>query len=275
MQVNQNNQTNYHNTYVTPSMSDMSPTQWEGEVQQGQPGHDVSFWSTGQPQSQSMGVSQSMGSPQGMGASQPMGSPHGMGAPQSTGSHQGMGASRSMGSSQSMGPAQSMGSPQPAGSPQAVGCSPSEDKNQTVSQGQNGLSQTASQSQLLDQLGRGGEARLARWRAALTSQPLDMTNGLSQEAIENPMSREEVLIGGLKGLLSRNLGHYVVATFIVGVQNFVVWRGVLESVGNDYLVIYQPNQDSHVSCDFYSLKFIEFPNSYDTIWNYAPGQEQK
>ena len=107
--------------------------------------------------------------------------------------------------------------------------------------------------------------RLARWQAMISDKPLNMTPPLSQEAIDNPMTQAEVDLGGLKGLLGRNLGHYVVATFVVGVSNFVVWRGILESVGNDYLVIYQPNQDRHVSCDFYSLKFIEFHNSYDSI----------
>jgi len=109
------------------------------------------------------------------------------------------------------------------------------------------------------------EERMARWRNMLSDQPLDMVNPMSQEAIENPMNQAEVALGSLKGLLMRNLGHYVVATFVVGVSDFVVWRGVLESVGNDYLVIYQPNQDRHVSCDFYSLKFIEFHNTFDAV----------
>ena len=109
------------------------------------------------------------------------------------------------------------------------------------------------------------DARLARWRSMLSQRPLNMQNPLNDEAIENPVSQMEVTLGGLKGLLARNLGHYVVATFVVGVSNFVVWRGILESVGNDYLVIYQPNQDRHVSCDFYSLKFIEFHSSYESI----------
>ena len=254
MQVNQNNQTNYHNTYVTPPMSDMSPTQWEGEVQQAQPGHTASFWSTGQPEP--------MGLPQPMNASQSMGAPQTMGSPQTMNSSQTSSSSRSISTPQTMG----------QGSPSCTEQTQSGSGGQPSSQSSS--EQTAAQ-QFMEQFGRGGEARFARWRDALSLKPLDMSNGLTQEAIENPMSREEVLIGGLKGLLSKNLGHYVIATFIVGVQNFVVWRGVLESVGNDYLVIYQPNQDSHVSCDFYSLKFIEFPNSYDTIWNYAPGQEQK
>ena len=272
MQVNQNNQTNYHNTYMTPPM-DMSPTQWEGEVQQAQPGHNASYWSMGQGQPQSMGMPQGMIQP--------------MGLPQSTGSTQTTCTSRTTTTSQSTGAApQTMGMvPQTTGAaPQAMGAAPQTmgmagqpqgAGDKAADQGQDGTNQQTQQIQFMEQFGRGGEARMARWRAALTFKPLDMTNGLSQDAIENPMSREEVFLGGLKGLLSKNLGHYVIATFIVGVQNFVVWRGVLESVGNDYLVIYQPNQDSHVSCDFYSLKFIEFPNSYETIWNYSPGQEQK
>ena len=114
------------------------------------------------------------------------------------------------------------------------------------------------------------EARLGRWRDALSEKPLDLTNPMTQEQIENPMSREEVALGSLKGLLARNLGHYVVATFVVGVSDFVVWRGILHSVGNDYLVIYQPNQDRYITGDFYSLKFIEFHSTYDAILGDTP-----
>jgi len=114
------------------------------------------------------------------------------------------------------------------------------------------------------------QMRLDRWQAMLSTQPLDLSNPMSQDAIENPMSQAEVALGSLKGLLMRNLGHYVVATFVVGVSDFVVWRGILESVGNDYLIIYQPNQDRHISGDFYSLKFIEFHNSYEAIMGDEP-----
>lgn len=87
---------------------------------------------------------------------------------------------------------------------------------------------------------------------------LDMTNPLSPEATENPMTNAEAYQGSIKSLLSRNLGSFVVATFLVGTQGSVVWQGILHTVGNDYIVLYQPDRDRYVSGDLYSLKFVEF-----------------
>lgn len=87
---------------------------------------------------------------------------------------------------------------------------------------------------------------------------LQMSSSLSQDAIEAPVNREEVYQGSLKGLLSQNVGHYIIATFLIGTQSPVSWEGILHSVGNDYLVIYQPDQRRYISGDFYSLKFVEF-----------------
>ena len=64
--------------------------------------------------------------------------------------------------------------------------------------------------------------------------------------------------GSLKALLARNLGYYIVASFLMGTQQAIQWEGILASVGNDYLVIYQPDQGRYVSGDIYALKFVEF-----------------
>lgn len=87
---------------------------------------------------------------------------------------------------------------------------------------------------------------------------LDMTNPLSPEATENPMTNAEAFQGSIKSLLMRNLGSFVVATFLIGSQGSVVWQGILHTVGNDYIVLYQPDRDRFVSGDLYSLKFMEF-----------------
>ncbi len=88
--------------------------------------------------------------------------------------------------------------------------------------------------------------------------PLRLSSGLTPEALESPVNQQEALQGSLKGLLARNLGHYVVATFLIGTQSPVSWEGFLHSVGNDYMVIYQPDQGRYITGDFYSLKFVEF-----------------
>lgn len=84
---------------------------------------------------------------------------------------------------------------------------------------------------------------------------------LQQEGVETipgPAFGREVTNSSVRGLLARNLGYYVVASFLMGTQQAIQWEGILASVGNDYLVIYQPDQNRFVSGDIYSLKFVEF-----------------
>ena len=69
------------------------------------------------------------------------------------------------------------------------------------------------------------------------------------ETIEGPASGREVTNSSVRGLLARNLGYYVVASFLMGTQQAIQWEGILASVGNDYLVIYQPDQNRFVSGD--------------------------
>ena len=103
------------------------------------------------------------------------------------------------------------------------------------------------------------ELRGADFPNATTNRnPLDMNNPMSQEVMENPMSNAEVYQASMKGLLSRNLGYYVVATFQVGSQGTVSVPGILYTVGNDYIVLYQPEQGRYVTGDLYALKFVEF-----------------
>ena len=87
---------------------------------------------------------------------------------------------------------------------------------------------------------------------------LDLQNPLSQEAMGSPMSNSEVYQGSLKSLLSRNLGYYVVAIFQVGTQGTVSVPGILYTVGNDYIILYQPAENRYVMGDLYALKFVEF-----------------
>lgn len=76
--------------------------------------------------------------------------------------------------------------------------------------------------------------------------------------IEGPAGNREVTDSSVRGLLARNLGYYVVASFLMGTQQAIQWEGILASVGNDYIVIYQPDQNRFVSGDIYALKFVEF-----------------
>lgn len=88
-----------------------------------------------------------------------------------------------------------------------------------------------------------------------------MRTDLPEEVIQSPLSAEEAHKGSLKAMLARNVGNYVVATFLVGTQGTVSWEGVLHDVGNDFITIYQPGRERYIVIDIYSLKYIEF---YDT-----------
>lgn len=87
---------------------------------------------------------------------------------------------------------------------------------------------------------------------------LDMQNNLPEDVIESPITNAEVYAGSTKAMLRRNLGNYVVATFLVGTQNTVSWEGILYDVGNDYVTIYQPGRDRYIVNDIYSLRYTEF-----------------
>lgn len=87
---------------------------------------------------------------------------------------------------------------------------------------------------------------------------LQMKNSLPHEVVEAPITAEEAYKGSLKSLLNKNLGNFIVATFLVGTQGTTTWEGVLYDVGNDYLAIYQEARDRFIVGDIYSLKFIEF-----------------
>ena len=89
----------------------------------------------------------------------------------------------------------------------------------------------------------------------------DIENNLPVNEIGAPDSLEEVFRGSMKALLLRNIGNYVVATFLIGTQGTVSWEGILYDVGNDYLAIYQTGRDQYIVSDLYSLKYVEF---YDT-----------
>ena len=88
------------------------------------------------------------------------------------------------------------------------------------------------------------------------------------ETIEDPAGRGDVTNSSIRGLLARNLGYYVVASFLMGTQQAIQWEGILASVGNDYLVIYQPDQNRFVSGDIYSLKFVEFHENQSACAGY-------
>lgn len=104
----------------------------------------------------------------------------------------------------------------------------------------------------------GGETPSELSSAAAQSQrmknPVDMAN------THKPGSQEDAYQASLRSLLNRNLGYFVEATFLIGPDRPITWKGILHTVGSDYVVLYQPDYERYVSGDLYSLKFVQFHN---------------
>lgn len=79
-----------------------------------------------------------------------------------------------------------------------------------------------------------------------------------QESFTDPMTADEAARSSWRALLARNVGRSVLVRFLVGTQNLLAIEGELYEVGSDYIVIYQPLWDSHITADLYSVKFVEF-----------------
>ena len=108
--------------------------------------------------------------------------------------------------------------------------------------------------------GLNGEAHASTGMSSGAAQSQRMKNPVDMAATHMPSSSEEAYQASLRSLLDRNVGYFIVASFLVGSQQTVTWQGILHTVGSDYLVLYQPDYERYISCDFYSLKFVQFHN---------------
>ena len=63
--------------------------------------------------------------------------------------------------------------------------------------------------------------------------------------------------------LQSSIGYYVVCDFLIGTQLLETRDGILNSVGINFIVLYQPELDRYIVCDLYALKFITIYNSTD------------
>lgn len=103
---------------------------------------------------------------------------------------------------------------------------------------------------------------------------LQLEPDVSRDVVEAPLTTQEAFAGSMKMLLGKNIGHYIVASFLVGTQAPVSWEGFLHSVGNDYIVIFQPDMGRFLTCDLYSLKFVEFHDQKGVIPQ-CPGMRRR
>ena len=81
----------------------------------------------------------------------------------------------------------------------------------------------------------------------------------------------------LQEIMSEALGTYVIVEFLIGTQSIVRREGVLNSVGQSWLVLYDETNDTSLLCDMYSVKFVTFfqPGVRPYQSSPAPAQSQQ
>lgn len=85
-------------------------------------------------------------------------------------------------------------------------------------------------------------------------------------AAPNGMSvAEQILHSSWKSLMARNVGRSVIVSFLIGTQNTIVTHGILYEVGNDYIALYQPDEQSYISCGplFHPLRGVSARDQSD------------
>lgn len=91
-----------------------------------------------------------------------------------------------------------------------------------------------------------------------TAQEEEGMSSFPQDSFMEPLTASEAARNSWRALLARNVGRNVLVRFLVGTQNITTVEGELYEVGTDYIVIYQPLWDSHITADLYMVKFVEF-----------------
>ena len=91
-----------------------------------------------------------------------------------------------------------------------------------------------------------------------TAQEEEGMSSFPQDSFTEPLTASEAARNSWRALLARNVGRTVLVRFLVGTQNITTVEGELYEVGTDYIVIYQPLWDSHITADLYMVKFVEF-----------------
>lgn len=64
----------------------------------------------------------------------------------------------------------------------------------------------------------------------------------------------------LQGYLKTQIGKFMRVDFLMGTGTFIDKEGVLVQVGIDHIVLRETKTDSLITCDLYSIKFVEIPS---------------
>ena len=77
----------------------------------------------------------------------------------------------------------------------------------------------------------------------------------------NPGQQQMGFNSSLAEILANNIGYYVICEFLIGTNNIVYKDGILYAAGNNFVTLYQEEEDRYVICDFFSLRFVNFYDS--------------
>ena len=106
--------------------------------------------------------------------------------------------------------------------------------------------------------GQSGQTPPATPDAVMGAQQIAPSLGPLPAAPNGMSVAEQILHSSWKSLMARNVGRSVIVSFLIGTQNTIVTHGILYEVGNDYIALYQPDEQSYISADLYSIRFVEF-----------------
>ncbi len=120
-----------------------------------------------------------------------------------------------------------------------------------------GLAQSSRQG-MAPSAAQGGTAQGMTPNALQSSRRTDTTLGPMPAATPGMSTSEQILHSSWRSLMARNVGRSVIVSFLIGTQNTIVTHGILYEVGNDYIALYQPDEESYISADLYSIRFMEF-----------------
>ncbi len=111
------------------------------------------------------------------------------------------------------------------------------------------------------QRARGGCPGIAADQAT-TQDGSSFSSQESAQDIEDPQSTEEAYLGSFQALLQNSLGYYVIIDFLIGTSDLTSRSGILFSVGNNCVTLYEPNSNQYIVCDLFSVKFVTFFPDY-------------
>ncbi len=123
---------------------------------------------------------------------------------------------------------------------------------------QGGTTQTGRQQGMAPSAAQGGAAQGMTPGVLQDSRRTDTTLGPMPSPTPGMSASEQILHSSWKSLMARNVGRSVIVSFLIGTQNTIVTHGILYEVGNDYIALYQPDEQSYISADLYSIRFMEF-----------------